>query len=62
MLSVEERVAFLSQFHHGNSKEDVEIEEEEQKSDPLDVCAGSFPDSHYPTPPFLDEQEPDDLP
>ena len=62
MLPVEERVAFLLQFHRGNSKEDVEVEEEDQKSVPLDVCAGSFTDTQYPTPPFLDEQEPDDLP
>ena len=37
-------------------------EEETEVEQPYDVCEGSFPDSHYPPPPILEEEMPDDLP
>jgi hypothetical protein len=43
-------------------KEEVEDKgEETDGEDVYDVCEG-FPDSHYPTPPVIDNQIPDDLP
>jgi DNA-directed RNA polymerase subunit M/transcription elongation factor TFIIS len=42
-------------------KEDTK-EDDPPSSPPWDQCEGAFPDSCYPTPPSLEEQEPDDLP
>ncbi len=46
-------------------KEDFKEKRQEYKEDskvPWDQCSGCFPDSHYPNPPVLEEQVPEDLP
>jgi hypothetical protein len=40
----------------------LQEEEEAKEEEPWDECEGSFPDSHYPPPPNLEEQIPNDLP
>jgi hypothetical protein len=44
------------------AKEKTNVKEEKEKEEPCDKCEGSFPASHYPPAPGLEEQVPDDLP
>ena len=51
------------QCSEGKKETDEDAKEEEaEKEQPYDECEGSFPDNHYPPPPILEEQIPDDLP
>jgi hypothetical protein len=68
MMSSEHRCQLGQQDDEEESKEKKEDYKEERQEykeesiEPWDQCAGSFPDSVYPTPPVLEEQVPEDLP